>query len=252
MKCKKLLIPLLLIFSFFVSFSYVNVQAKGHGGGHSSSHSSSKSSHSSTSKSSSSGIKSGSFSNSKATTKSTTIPKSSTPTKPTTPKSTTGIKSGSFSNSEATKKSTAAPKTSTTTKSTTSKSATGIKSGSFSTTKTTSTSTEKSTPTLKNTVNIKSKALASIPPSYSCHSISNNYYYNTSNGGSNFWSNYFLYRALTPEHRTYVTTTGSNAIAPAYTGARSIMADIITLIFIVGAIVLVVYVVKKKNAKKEI
>ena len=44
-----------------------------------------------------------------------------------------------------------------------------------------------------------------------------------------------------------MTYAGSNTVAPAYTGARSIMADIITIIIIIGVIVLVVCIVKKRN-----
>lgn len=72
----------------------------------------------------------------------------------------------------------------------------GFKSGSISSTKSsTSASSTKS-------VNTNSSALTSIHSTYSSHSVSNNYYYNTSIGGINFWSNYWLYRTLTPTNRT--------------------------------------------------
>lgn len=141
---------------------------------------------------------------------------------------------------------------------TTSKStSSGFKSGSFSSSK--SSTTKSNTTVTKSkifsfsksstpkTVNVKSKALSNIPISYSSHSVSNNYYYNTSNGGSSFWSNYFLYRALTPEHRVYVTTTGSNEVAPAYTGIRSMLADLTTLIVAIIIICIAIWIFRKRR-----
>ena len=76
----------------------------------------------------------------------------------------------------------------------------GFKSGSISSTK--SSTSASSTKSSTKSVNTNSSALTSIHSTYSSHSVSNNYYYNTSIGGINFWSNYWLYRTLTPTNRT--------------------------------------------------
>ncbi|EKQ51383.1 MULTISPECIES: hypothetical protein [unclassified Clostridium] len=109
-------------------------------------------------------------------------------------------------------------------------------------------STSKSSTTTNSTksVDTSSKALNNIPRSYSSHSVSNNYYYNTSNGVSDLWSNYWLYRALTPDHRTYVVDN-SNVVAPAYTGVRSIIPDVITLCVIILVIGVVIYIIRKRR-----
>lgn len=139
-----------------------------------------------------------------------------------------GFKTGSFNNSSTTSKNA----------SSTSKSTSSNSSGSKSNTVTNSTKS----------VNTNSKALNNIPSSYSSHSVSNNYYYNTSNGGSDFWSNYWLYRSLTPEHRTYVIDN-STVVAPSYTGFKSIVPDVITICVLIAILGFAIYLIKKRTSK---
>lgn len=219
---RKYSVAMAIILSIFIVFSNSIglVQAKG---SHSSSHSSSTS-HSS--KASSGSFKSGSFS-------SGTSKSSSTKSKDTISKSSeSGFKSGLFSGS---KSSTNVSKSTSSTNSNG-----GFFSGIF--------SKNKSSNTIKQ-VNTSAPALKSIPSNYSCHSISNHYYYNTSNGGNNFLSNYLLYRALTPQHRTYVSVGGSKEIAPAYTGPSSVLPDIITTVIIIAIICIGFYIIKKRKTE---
>jgi cobalamin biosynthesis Mg chelatase CobN len=140
-----------------------------------------------------------------------------------------GFKSGSFSSSSKTSKS----------------------SSTSSTSKSTTTASTKSNSTTSSTksVNTNSKALSRIPSSYSSHSVSNNYYYNVDNGGSSFWSNYWMYRALTPEHRTYIVDN-SNVVAPAYTGVKSIIPDLITICVFIIVIGTIIYIIRKRKPQR--
>lgn len=150
-----------------------------------------------------------------------------------------GFKSGSFSSTS--------KNTSSNTNSTASKNS----SNSNKSTSTTNTNSKSSSVTSSTkTVNTNSSALRSIPSSYSSHSVSNNYYYNVDNGGSSFWSNYWMYRALTPEHRTYIMSDGSSAIAPSYTGASSIIPDLITLFIIISIVGITIYIIKKRRERR--
>lgn len=150
-----------------------------------------------------------------------------------------GFKTGSFSSSSTTSKS-----------SSTSKS-TPISSPSSTVSKgTTSKSSSISSSSSKQSVNTNSKALNNIPSSYSSHSVSNKYYYNVDNGGSSFWSNYWMYRALTPEHRTYIVSDGSSTIAPSYTGVSSIIPDLITLVIIISIVGITIYIIKKRRERR--
>jgi F0F1-type ATP synthase membrane subunit a len=65
----------------------------------------------------------------------------------------------------------------------------------------------------------------------------------------NFWSHYWLYRALTPDNRVYMDS-GSRMVAPAYTGFWSILWDILSLIIVITILFLVIrWIVKKKKKK---
>lgn len=212
----------------------IDVQAKGSSSSSSRSSSSSSSSSRSSSSSSSSSRTSGSTSSS--TSKPSTSSSSSTTTKP----------------------STSTPSTSSSTSgSTSSKSAEGFKSGSYSTTKPSgstsstsgSTATKSGTSAFSNkNVDTSSPALNSIPRSYSNYSVNNHYYYHdTGSGYGNFWSNYWFYRAMTPDNRTYVSDGGTRVVAPAYGGVTSVLWDLITSILLIALIGWIIYYTNKRT-----
>lgn len=111
-----------------------------------------------------------------------------------------------------------------------------------------SSTTPKSNTTSKSNkkVNTNSSALIDIPTTYSSKSSSSYYYYNVSNG-NRFWSNFWIYRMLTPNNRTYMNGYGEKRIAPAYTGFRSIWADIVFACIFIGLIVFIIIRLKKSS-----
>lgn len=84
---------------------------------------------------------------------------------------------------------------------------------------------------------------------YTRPSVSNNYYYDSSSGWNNFWSHYWFYRAVTPEHRTYVVED-QKVYAPAYTGAKSIVWDLISSIIILSIIGYIVWrIIRRRRSR---
>lgn len=76
-------------------------------------------------------------------------------------------------------------------------------------------------------------------------------HYNSYGGYSgNFWSNYWLYRAVSHDHNPYYSNGGyygGNYSTSAYMGVKSIMCDIITLIIIVTICYVIYRIFKRKR-----
>lgn len=156
------------------------------------------------------------------------------------------------------------PSTSTSTKSTSSSTTTRPSTSTSTSTKSSTTTTRPSTSTSKSTSGSISSwfrpstsgAAKTSPPlssSYSgtqyagsSSSISRSYYYHTDNSWDSFWSHYWLYRALTPNDRTYVVN-GTTAYAPAYGGFMSVFWDIITFLVVIALIVWIVRAIRRKR-----
>lgn len=85
--------------------------------------------------------------------------------------------------------------------------------------------------------------LNKIPRDYMRRSVSSNYYYNAPNNFNRYLSMFLLYRLLTPHNRIYASD-GHQMIAPAYSGIKSIIPDIILVILIIA---IIVFFVKRKN-----
>lgn len=103
--------------------------------------------------------------------------------------------------------------------------------------------------TSRSNINTSSRVFNNIPPSYSTHSVSNNYYYTQSRPSyfNNFLSHYFLYRLMTPHNRVYYTDGGAMHYASAYTGVKSIFWDVVTFITVIALVIFVVRFIRRRR-----
>lgn len=155
------------------------------------------------------------------------------------------------------------PSTSTTTRSTSSSTTTRPSTSTSTSTKSSTTTTRPSTSTSSSSGSISSwfrpstsGAAKTSPPLSSSYSgtqyagsspsTSSSYYYHSTGSWDNFWSHYWLYRALTPNDRTYVVN-GTTAYAPAYGGFMSVFWDIITFIVVIALIVWIVRAIRRRR-----